>query len=427
MGGFSTVSGSNPQEIAEAVAQRLAKPQRGQAGQSGQAFTIIQVGNPELDKVYKDCIAPALKSCGLELKRVDKHNEGRLLKSEIVGFIESSDIIVADLTNERPNCYLEVGYAMGLDKFANLILTAREDHNPDSPNYKSGGNKIHFDLSGYDILFWDEEKLEDFRQELERRVRRRLTLIQPHMEKPKSLWNEDWISRHRGVATSGLKRIHKSAFLEVNTTLRDIKFNVLQSELLRIARQAQIETFGWPIGPVLDREELKPKPTTDGVVAEVTIQDEDGRQSYDYWTLSKNGDFYLLKSIFEDERKDNAIFFNTRIVRITETLLHTARLYSGFNIPTDAHYLVGIRHGGLKGRVLLTSSPQRRPPPLGRNISAEDEVYTEVETSIEQTESKLVEIVEQFTQPLFVMFNFYEVQRAELEDIVNKFVAGKVT
>ena len=36
-------------------------------------------------------------------------------------------MIVADITNERPNCYLEVGYAMGLGKKANLILTARED------------------------------------------------------------------------------------------------------------------------------------------------------------------------------------------------------------------------------------------------------------------------------------------------------------
>jgi len=87
---FSTVSGNNPQEIAEAVVQRLAKPKRGQAGQSGQAFVIMQIGNSDLDKVYQECIFPAIKSCGLEPKRVDKHTEGRLLKSEIVGFIESS-------------------------------------------------------------------------------------------------------------------------------------------------------------------------------------------------------------------------------------------------------------------------------------------------------------------------------------------------
>lgn len=71
-----------------------------------QAFIIMQIGNQDLDIVCKEVIVPVLKSCGLDPKRVDKHSGGRLLKSEIVGFIESSDIIVADLTNARPNCYL---------------------------------------------------------------------------------------------------------------------------------------------------------------------------------------------------------------------------------------------------------------------------------------------------------------------------------
>ena len=139
-----------------------------------QAFIIMRIGNPELDAVCKEVIVPALKKCDFDPKRVDKHNVGRLLKSEIVEFIESSDIIVADLTHERPNCYLEVGYAMGLDKFRNLILTAREDHSQDSPNYKKGGPKIHFDLSGYDILFWNPKDLSKFKEELVKRIKRRL-------------------------------------------------------------------------------------------------------------------------------------------------------------------------------------------------------------------------------------------------------------
>ena len=97
-----------------------------------EAFIIMQIGNKELDKVCEQAIVSAIEACGLEPKRVDKHNQGGLLKSEIIDFIERSDIIVAELTNERPNCYLEIGYAMGIDKFRNLILTSREDHNPES-------------------------------------------------------------------------------------------------------------------------------------------------------------------------------------------------------------------------------------------------------------------------------------------------------
>ena len=79
-----------------------------------QAFVIMQIGNPELDRICRDVIVPAAENCGLQVKRVDKHNDGKLLKGEIVRLISESDILIADLTNERPNCYLEVGLAMGL-------------------------------------------------------------------------------------------------------------------------------------------------------------------------------------------------------------------------------------------------------------------------------------------------------------------------
>ena len=72
-------------------------------------FVIMQIGNAQLDVVYRDVLVPAITTAGLEPKRVDKHNAGGLLKNEIVAFIERAHIIDADLTNERPNCYLRSG------------------------------------------------------------------------------------------------------------------------------------------------------------------------------------------------------------------------------------------------------------------------------------------------------------------------------
>ena len=141
-----------------------------------QAFVIMQIGNSALDEVYECAIVPALHACSLEARRVDRHTRGGLLASEIIGFIESSDLIVADLTNERPNCYLEVGYALGAGRSSRLVLTAREDHRPDSPNHTPGGPKVHFDLAGYDILYWTPGDLEGFRDELIKRVTRRQQL-----------------------------------------------------------------------------------------------------------------------------------------------------------------------------------------------------------------------------------------------------------
>ena len=65
--------------------------------------------------------------------------------------------------------------------------------------------------------------------------------------------------------------------------------------------------------------------------------------------------------------------------------------------------------------------------PSETNISGEDEVYSEIETSIQEIESNTTDLVEKFTQPLFVLFNFFELDKAILSEIVNKYIAGEVT
>lgn len=144
---------------------------------TNEVFVIMQIGNSELDKIWREVYCPVIKKFNLEPKRVDRHNEGKLINSEIADFLTRSKLIIADLTNERQNCYLEVGYAMGIKKFSNLILVAREDHCSDSPNYKREGPKIHFDLSGYDFLWWHSDKLEEFKMNLEKKIKYRLSVI----------------------------------------------------------------------------------------------------------------------------------------------------------------------------------------------------------------------------------------------------------
>ena len=171
----------------------------------------MQIGNLELDALYEVAIVPAIKACGMEVKRVDKHNEGKLLNSEIARFINEGDIIVADLTNERPNCYLEVGYTMGLGKFSNLILTAREDHFNDSLNYNPKGPRIHFDLGGYEILRWKMDALDTFRSELVKNIKRRQAVIHrqrieqdANNQEIDNPWNEQWLFKHRLASSSAL-------------------------------------------------------------------------------------------------------------------------------------------------------------------------------------------------------------------------------
>jgi len=390
-------------------------------------FIIIQIGNPQLDELCEKAIVPALKECDLDPKRVDKHNEGGILKSEIIKFIESAEIIIADVTNERPNCYLEIGYAMGIDKFKNLILTAREDHNPDSPRYKHSGPKVHFDLGGYDILFWRPEKPDLFYQELVKRIRRRKVVLAPSLPPKERNWDEEWIRNHREITKNGFSKIVKPGFtpakMEISFQLSDYELNVSQSQLLEVARNATIRTFGWPIGLVMDREEYRPRPKADGIVAEILVED---RSSYDYWALRRNGDYYVLKSLFEDDRKPEPpgyIFFNTRIVRTTEALLLCARLYSRLEVPSKAKVRVRIAYKGLKGRILTAAGP--RGVTMNNRTTAEDQIEAELHQPLSQIESALLESVKILCSPLFMIFDFFQLNDSVYADIVDKFVKGQ--
>lgn len=387
------------------------------------AFIIMQIGNPDLDQVCTEAIVPAMQACGLDAKRVDKHNQGGLLKSEIIQFIQNADIIVADITNERPNCYLEIGYAMGIDKFRNLILTVREDHFPESPNFVQGGPKIHFDLGGYDILQWKIDEMSVFREELEKRIRRRLAIVSPKERALISIWDNDWIETNRETARGGLDKSNLSGAMEICFSLHPPKPSWEHRELDDAARTSNINTFGWPIGVYLvNREEYRPRPRADGITAEIAIGED---SSYDYWAIKRNGDFYSLSSLFEDRRETGQIFFDTRIIRATEGLLYCARLYSRLGVDTSSIIQFSIRFTGLKNRILSAANTSRRHS-IHRRQCIEDEMGAEVSASLQEIEANLVQLVKHLLCPVFILFDFFQPADAIYEDLVNKFVRGEV-
>jgi hypothetical protein len=383
----------------------------------------MQIGNSELDQVYVNAIAPAIKACGFEPRRVDKHNQGGLLKSEIIQFIQNSDIIVGDITNERPNCYLEIGYAMGIDKFRNLILTVRGDHFPDHPGFLKGGPKVHFDLGGYDILSWERNHLDLFREELEKRIRRRMAILAPEEKLKALLWDEGWMKTNRQNALEGLSKSLLPGAMEISFSLQLPKPMWKQSELDEAARRSTIDTFGWPIGVYLDnRDEFRPRPRTDGILAEIAIED---KSSYDYWTIRRNGDFYSLSSLFEDRRRAGQIFFDTRVIRAAEALLYCARLYSRLGVDPLSQVQFRLGFVGLKNRALTAANPHRSHS-IHERWSIEDQVSEEISTSLQGIEVNLVQLVKELLSPLFTLFDYFAPADEIYEDLVNGFVRGEV-
>ena len=254
-----------------------------------------------------------------------------------------------------------------------------------------------------------------------------LNKIQKNEKQIKAL--ENWFAVNKKEALKGLLSLEITAFMEVEVDLSLSNLNISKKTLDDSARESTIDTFGWPIGIYLDsQDEFAPKVGLDGIHAEVAITDVSmphmERNSYDYWAMHTSGAFFLLKSLFEDLRNPEFIFFDTRIVRIAEVFMYLKNLYAHFEVPRNEKIDVSIKHGGLKGRILRSSSRSRD---LSRSYGIEtDEVPTNAKISINEIELDLAGVVEKFTKPLFEQFSFFELGRKVLEDIVNNYRKGKI-
>ncbi len=109
----------------------------------------------EFQNVYEYGIYPAVRNCNMICERVDEtHFTGDVL-NRIRGGIETSNLVIADLTEGRPNVYLEVGYAWG--RGIPVIFVAKK------------GEKLHFDVSTHRCIFYGSYN--KFAEELENLIK----------------------------------------------------------------------------------------------------------------------------------------------------------------------------------------------------------------------------------------------------------------
>ena len=183
-------------------------------------------------------------------------------------------------------------------------------------------------------------------------------------------------------------------------------------QLLAAARAAE---SGWAIGMVYPAgSEEAPKPTAEGAI-EARIQRLDpGRR--DYWILGKGGEFYGANDFAEDfgqppfevkeGHPDRMLWFDIRIWRIAEALLHSAALYRALGVKPDEPYALSLNHHGLSGREFYTSKASygiRR----GRISSADSAEWQRILTQ-DQVKASLRELVQEIADGLFVLFGFME-------------------
>lgn len=235
----------------------------------------------------------------------------------------------------------------------------------------------------------------------------------------------EWCGRHRPHAIDGLRAAGKSDYVEVCATVRPPVEVTQQRRLLDAVRENNIDTFGWPIGIVIEsRADSRPRPTHDGVVVSFSW---DERGTYDYWAMSVHGEFFTLTNLSEDVLgRPDALSFNTRIVRTAETIMFLTATYRALGAADDARVSLAIRHVGLDRRV-LSAVGNRRHSLTHDRTTTEPEAVTTTTFTLREADESLVEIVKGLLSPLFHLYEFCEFADEVYEDIVTKFAEGQVT
>jgi hypothetical protein len=231
-------------------------------------------------------------------------------------------------------------------------------------------------------------------------------------------WDAEWFEDNKCRALYGLERAGQPATMEVRFSLSRVKLTSSRSSLLDAVKGAGFG-FGWPIAVVLNNDEYGARPSEDGIYANVS---EASR--YHYWALRGDGDFFAMRSLSEDdEGARDRIFFDTRIVQITETLLYCERLYGRLEVAPRSEVRIIIEHAGLENRQL--KSADRARIRAVRRPSDVDRAKASIEVVIGRIESDLVELVKTIAEPLFEIFDFHRFDDSVYRGLVDHVISRK--
>lgn len=100
------------------------------------AFVLMPFGG-KFDAVYEYFFEPCLRDAGFEVVRADQVASQQSITKDIIGLIDTSDLIVADLTDGNPNVYYELGVAHAARRDVILLTQSHQDTPFDLKAYRA--------------------------------------------------------------------------------------------------------------------------------------------------------------------------------------------------------------------------------------------------------------------------------------------------
>lgn len=206
-----------------------------------------------------------------------------------------------------------------------------------------------------------------------------------------------------------------------------------QHELLAAAEAAKLRMTGWPIGVVLQKSSgMAPIVTEEGIEARMGRYRSGAHE--DYWALQREGSYYVSRLLEEDFASPRftsseghparSIWFDLRIVRVAEVILHSATLYRALDVSPDEPYLLMVNHGGLNDREFYTSTVGRFVT-RGRRCRVPEANWVR-EVTQDLVSTNLKGLVTDVVSGLFVLFDFAEIGQEIVDEVVDQFLSRRV-
>lgn len=114
-------------------------------------------GGP-FDKRYKEIIEPTLKSLNVKPLRADEILGLNPIVEKIENAIRNADLCIAEISTDNPNVWMELGYALALEKPTIMICE------------KARREKLPFDVQHRPVIFYSSESKSSYK-ELEEKLK----------------------------------------------------------------------------------------------------------------------------------------------------------------------------------------------------------------------------------------------------------------
>lgn len=199
-------------------------------------------------------------------------------------------------------------------------------------------------------------------------------------------------------------------------------YSNFSTDTLKTALQAaELRRTGWSIGAYLTGGDQRPHPQEDGIKAEYTPTDY---LLLDYWYAKNKGEFYFSRNLESDSghgdaKPGTALYFDTLVWRVAESLEHCLAYYKNLNVNENERVKLRISLYGLTNRKLSAWNPARAFT-LRHYTCGSDRSSWETEMTLRELKEQLDDVIYQVTKKLLVMFDFFVPNKEVVFDILQR-------